>query len=134
MGWTFPWYSSFGSDFNYDFHVTADETVAPVEYNFQDKVALARGRENYQLQGELPGMSIFLRRGDRVFHAYSTYARGLDSVVSTYNWLDLTPFGRQEEGEDSPPGWPQTPMSWLRLHDSYEEVIKQQAPCCRTNS
>ena len=59
---------------------------------------------------------------DRIFHAYSTYGRGMDLLVGTYNWLDHTPFGRQEDWEDSPEGWPQTPThGWLRHHDKYGE-------------
>ncbi|MEZ0276247.1 MAG: DUF899 domain-containing protein, partial [Roseimicrobium sp.] len=61
MGWTIPWYSSFGSDFNYDFHVTTDPKVAPVEYNFQDASTLKRKEETYHLEGEQPGVSVFLR-------------------------------------------------------------------------
>jgi predicted dithiol-disulfide oxidoreductase (DUF899 family) len=59
---------------------------------------------------------------DRIFHAYSKYGRGMDLLVGTYNWLDHTPFGRQEDCEDSPEGWPQTPThGWLRHHDKYGE-------------
>jgi predicted dithiol-disulfide oxidoreductase (DUF899 family) len=97
MGWTVPWYSSFGNDFNYDFHVTADEAVAPIEYNYRDKVALEQAGLTYLLSGENPGLSVFLRTGDGVFHTYSTYARGLDLLLNTYNYLDLTPLGRQDE-------------------------------------
>jgi predicted dithiol-disulfide oxidoreductase (DUF899 family) len=75
MGWTVPWYSSFGSDFNYDFHVTMDETVAPVEYNYRNKAELLRKGETYFTQGESHGLSVFLRDGAGVFHTYSTYAR-----------------------------------------------------------
>src|SRR5437867_335837 len=78
MGWTFPWYSSLGSDFNYDFHVTHDEAVAPVEYNYTDKAELVRKGESFFTQGESHGLSVFLRDGDTIFHAYSTYARGTD--------------------------------------------------------
>jgi predicted dithiol-disulfide oxidoreductase (DUF899 family) len=65
MGWTIPWYSSYGSDFNYDFHVTLDETVAPVEYNYTDKAALLAKGESYFTDGESHGLSAFLRDGDR---------------------------------------------------------------------
>lgn len=76
MGWKLPWYSSFGSDFNYDFHVTTDEAVAPIEYNYQDKATLEKKGETYHLHGEQPGMSVFIRDDeDRVFHAYSTRTR-----------------------------------------------------------
>jgi predicted dithiol-disulfide oxidoreductase (DUF899 family) len=76
MGWKVPWYSSFGSEFNYDFHVTTDESMAPVEYNYQDKATLERKGETYHLSGEQSGVSVFLRDDeDRVFHTYSTYGR-----------------------------------------------------------
>ncbi len=97
MGWTVPWYSSFGSDFNYDFHATADEAITRVEYNYTDKAELIRKGETYHLRGEQHGVSVFLRDGNRIFHTYSTYGRGVDLLLGSYNWLDLTPFGRQEE-------------------------------------
>lgn len=100
MGWTVPWYSSFGSDLNYDFHVTLDETVAPVEYNYRNRAELVRNGEAYFTQGEAHGLSVFLRDRDRVFHTYSTYARGTDLLAGTYNYLDLTPMGRQEDWEE----------------------------------
>ncbi len=133
MGWTMPWYSSFGSSFNYDFHVTADETVAPVEYNYLSKVELEEKKHLYHVQGEQPGLSVFLKDGDRIFHTYSTYGRGLEALLTTYHMLDLTPFGRQEPWEDSPEGWPKTKMDWLRHHDKYED--QGQAPsCCRSEA
>jgi predicted dithiol-disulfide oxidoreductase (DUF899 family) len=92
-GWTFPWYSSYGSDFNYDFHVTLDETVVPVEYNFRTDV------EDEQ-PFEAPGRSCFLREGNSVFHTYSVYARGLETVGGSYYFLDETALGRQEEWEE----------------------------------
>ena len=94
-GWTVPWYSSFGSDFNYDFHVTLDESVAPVQYNYRDKSELEEAGKPWY-EGEQPGVSVFLRHGDRVFHTYSTFARGVELLVSTVQQLDLTPLGRQE--------------------------------------
>jgi predicted dithiol-disulfide oxidoreductase (DUF899 family) len=109
-GWTFPWYSSFGNDFNYDFHVTLDESRAPVEYNYRNRDELRRmGVSDDRLKGDWPGNSVFVREGSNVFHAYSTYARGLEQLFSPYNFLDLTPFGRQQDWEDSPSGWPQRP-------------------------
>ena len=94
-GWRVPWYSSFGSDFNYDFHATLDESVAPVQYNYRDRSELQEvGTPWYE--GEQPGFSVFLRDGDRVFHTYSTFARGVELLVSTVQHLDLTPLGRQE--------------------------------------
>ena len=80
MGWSFPWYSSSGSDFNYDFHVTYDEAVAPVEYNYLGKAELLAKGEPWFTQGESHGLSVFLRDGKSVFHTYSTYARGLRSA------------------------------------------------------
>ena len=83
-GWERPWYSSFGSDFNYDFQVTTDT-------------------------GETHGLSVFFRIDDDVFHTYSTYNRGTESLTDSYRLLDVTPYGRQEDWEDSPAGWPQHP-------------------------
>jgi predicted dithiol-disulfide oxidoreductase (DUF899 family) len=99
MGWTFPWYSSFGSDFNYDFHVTLDEAVAPIEYNYRDKEELERTGFSVAA-GEVHGTSVFLRDGDRVFHTYSTYGRGTEQVGGTHYYLDMTALGRQEEWEE----------------------------------
>lgn len=91
MGWTVPWYSSHGSDFN-------------------DDLGLGGGF----------GLSVLLRDGDEVFRTYFTNGRGVDRLRLDFNLLDLTPYGRQETWEDSPAGWPQTPtMHWLRLHDEY---------------
>ena len=123
MGWTFPWYSSFGSDFNYDFHVTHDEAVAPVEYNYLGKAELTAKGEDYFTQGESHGVSGFLRDGDQVFHTYSAYARGADLLVGTYNYLDLTALGRQEDWE-TPRGRSNSPfMAWLRHHDKYGDAV-----------
>jgi predicted dithiol-disulfide oxidoreductase (DUF899 family) len=108
-GWTLPWYSSFGSDFNYDFHVTLDENIAPIEYNYRDKAELERLNGPNVIQGESHGLSVFFRLGDDVFHTYSTYARGVESLTDAYSLLDMTPYGRQEDFEDSPPGYPQKP-------------------------
>lgn len=110
-GWTVPWYSSYGSDFNYDFHVTLDESVAPPEYNFRSKDELRKrsGEEPWFMEGEAHGLSVFFRMGDDVFHTYSTYARGCEGLTDAYSLLDRTPYGRQEDFEDSPEGWPQKP-------------------------
>jgi predicted dithiol-disulfide oxidoreductase (DUF899 family) len=117
MGWTVPWYSSFGSDFNYDFHVTLDQAAAPVEYNYKDLTEL--GPEWQGWSGEMFGVSAFLRHGGRVFHTYSSYARSCDMLDGTYNWLDLTARGRQEDWE-RPPGRSDGPaLAWLRHHDRY---------------
>ena len=108
--WTLPWVSSFGSDFNYDFHVTLDEKVAPPEYNYRSKAELAqRTDEPYFMSGESHGLSVFFRLEDEVFHTYSAYARGVEGLTHAYALLDRTAYGRQEDFEDSPPGWPQRP-------------------------
>jgi predicted dithiol-disulfide oxidoreductase (DUF899 family) len=107
-GWTFPWYSSRDNDFSYDYHVTLDPTRAPVEYNYMSLDQLhGAGLDDSILRGDWPGASVFLRRGEDVFHTYSTFARGLDHTGPGYPLLDLTPYGRQEKWEDSPSGWPQ---------------------------
>jgi predicted dithiol-disulfide oxidoreductase (DUF899 family) len=93
-GWTFPWYSSYGSDFNYDFHATLDGSVAPVEYNFRTM------DDQDEQSAEVPGRSSFLREGDSVFHTYSVYARGLETVGGSYYFLDETALGRQEDWEE----------------------------------
>lgn len=103
-GWPFPWYSSFGSEFNYDFHVTLDDSIAPVEYNYKPKAEMATPG-----QGEAPGLSVFFRDAETVYHTYSTFARGVENLTDSYSLLDMTPYGRQEDWEDSPPGWPQKP-------------------------
>lgn len=101
-GWTFPWYSSFGSSFNYDFHVTLDRSVAPAEYNFRSEGELEALGMGWMLEGtsEQPGHSAFLRRGDEVFHTYSSYARGAEWLGGSYAFLDLTALGRQEDWEE----------------------------------
>jgi predicted dithiol-disulfide oxidoreductase (DUF899 family) len=107
-GWTFPWYSSRDNDFTYDFHVTLDPKRAPIEYNYKSTDELrTAGFVDEVLRGDWPGASVFLRRGDEVFHTYSAFARGLDHSAPGYPYLDLTPYGRQETWEDSPAGWPQ---------------------------
>jgi predicted dithiol-disulfide oxidoreductase (DUF899 family) len=95
--WTFPWYSSFGSDFNYDFHVTMDDSVTPAEYNYRSAAEHRQGGMPWYTEGEQPAVSVFLREGGRVFHTYSTFARGSEHLVSTAMFLDLTPLGRQED-------------------------------------
>ena len=130
MGWTFPWYSSFGSDFNYDFHVTMDETVAPVEYNYRNKAEHVQKGEAYFTQGESHGLSVFLHDGDGICHTYSTYARGTDLLAGTYNYLDLTPLGRQEDWEQPVGRSDGRFMHWVRHHDRYEDSLKALASCC----
>jgi len=95
-GWTFPWYSSNGTDFNYDFHVTLDESVAPVEYNYRAEPSLLDGDRS----AEMPGYSCFLREGDEIFHTYSAFARGTEYVGNAYTYLDMTALGRQEDWEE----------------------------------
>ncbi len=103
-GWTFPWYSSNACDFNYDFHVTLDESVAPAEYNYRTPEEHRKAGTSYYVDGdqplELPGQSHFLRDGDRVFHTYSTFGRGGEMTGGSYYFLDLTALGRQEEWEE----------------------------------
>ena len=119
MGWTIPWVSSHHSDFNYDFHVTLDESRGSVEYDYEDKATHEEKGEDYFTAGEMHGISCFLRDGDRVYHTYSTYARGGDLLLGTYNFLDMTALGRQEDWEQ-PPGRSDGPfMSWVRRHDEY---------------
>ncbi len=100
-GWDWPWYSSGNSDFNFDYDVSFLAGDKDAEYNYAP-----RGRED---DGEGPGMSVFFRLGDDVYHTYSVYARGLESITDSYDFLDLTPYGRQQDFEDSPAGFPQHP-------------------------
>ena len=93
-GWTFPWYSSYGSDFNYDFDVTLDGSVKTPVYNFRP-MEVEPGTSQ-----EMPGTSCFLREGDRVFHTYSSFARGAEMTGGSYYFLDLTALGRQEPWEE----------------------------------
>jgi predicted dithiol-disulfide oxidoreductase (DUF899 family) len=119
MGWKFPWYSSYGTDFNYDFHATLDDRVAPVQLHFRDETELAEagtpwtsGPWTESMRGaELPGISAFLRVGADVFHTYSTYGRGLEEFHNGYRYLDLTALGRQERWEE-----PQGRATPLGLH------------------
>jgi predicted dithiol-disulfide oxidoreductase (DUF899 family) len=113
MGWTVPWYSSYGSDFNYDFHVTLDREIAPVVYNYRPLEQAPSG----SVEGH--GLSVFLRDGDSVFHTYSCYARGCEVLVGTYHYLDLTPLGRQEDWEEPRGRSDGSAMSWLHRHDRY---------------
>ena len=131
MGWTFPWASSFGSDFNFDFNVWFTEVQqreGGVEYNYRREAALQQ-REGSESEGEgaqkfaamsgtdvatytreRPGMSAFVLEDDGVvYHAYSTYARGLDGLWGMYQWLDRAPKGRNETS------------IWWRRHDEYNK-------------
>lgn len=105
MGWRFPWLSSHGTDFNYDFGVTLDARHA--EYNYAPVSEQPEGRPH---EGEREGLSVFLRDGERLFHCYSTYQRGLDPFLNTYNFLDHTPLGRREDDGI---------MHWVRHRDRY---------------
>jgi predicted dithiol-disulfide oxidoreductase (DUF899 family) len=114
MGWRFKWVSSAGSDFNHDFHVSftaADKAKGKVTYNFDTM--------DYAFD-ELPGASVFHRNeaGD-IFHTYSAYARGLDLMLGAYNWLDITPKGRNETHG----------MEWVKHHDRYD-TTPGAASCC----
>ena len=107
MGWTFKWVSSFNNDFNADFNVsfTAEEMEKGGTYNYKEGVRFP--------QEEAPGASVFAKdEAGNVFHTYSTFARGLDKLIGTYHFLDMTSTGRNEE--DLP--WP---MAWIRRHDEY---------------
>jgi predicted dithiol-disulfide oxidoreductase (DUF899 family) len=96
MEWSVPWYSSSDSDFTYDLGGSSST-------------------------GEISQMSVFLRDRDELYLCYQSTSRGLDRVNLVFNLLDMTPLGRQEEWEDSPDGWPQTPpYVWWRRHDEYQ--------------
>ncbi|HEX2319923.1 MAG TPA: DUF899 domain-containing protein [Streptosporangiaceae bacterium] len=110
MGWTFPWYSSHESDFNYDFHVTHDESVTPFEYNFRTAQELIdMGEPYFARPGEQGGVSVFIHDGDTVLHTWSGYGASTDVLSATDMRLDLTPLGRQDETVE------------LRHHDKYTE-------------
>lgn len=105
MDWAFPFYSSHGTSFNEDFGVTVNDN-------------------------EDQGMSFLVRDGDRVFRTHFTTGRGVEDAISTFVLLDHTVFGRQEQFEDAPAGWPQTEMySWWNLHDQYERTPEEVASC-----
>ena len=126
MGWTFPFASSYGSDFNYDFqaaHTKRDWDAGAVEYNFREEdprpsadqesslnawaeEIVGTDWETYRREG--PGMSAFALSGGVVYHTYSAYARGLDALWGMYQWLDRAPLGRNENG------------MWWRRHDEYD--------------
>jgi predicted dithiol-disulfide oxidoreductase (DUF899 family) len=125
MGWSFPWASSYGSDFNYDFgagYSEEQERDGMVEYNFAPRdlrepidpdgtlaqVAKSAGTDPETFRREAPGMSAFALEGAVVYHTYSAYARGLDGLWGMYQWLDRAPRGRNESGV------------WWRRHDEYE--------------
>jgi len=107
MGWRFKWLSSYGNDFNFDYHVSATEEEkkkGKMFYNY---------RTDELIGDEMPGLSVFYKdENGSVFHTYSTYARGLDILVGAYNFLDLVPKGRDEDHLDFT-------MEWIRRHDQY---------------
>jgi len=123
MGWTFPWASSFGSDFNFDFSVyfTEDQQRGGgVEYNYRREAAMreppagkgagfaaSSGVDLPTFLRERPGLSTFVLQDGAVYHTYSTYGRGVDAIWGMYQWLDRAPFGRNENGV------------WWRRHDEY---------------
>ena len=117
MGWSFNWVSSYGNDFNSDYRVSFTK----------DEMAKGKVYYNYDMQefpsDEGPGASVFFKDGTtgEIFHSYSTYGRGLDILVGAYNFLDLVPKGRDEDG------LPYT-MAWVRHHDRYGEDIAAGAP------
>lgn len=128
MGWTFPWYSSYGTDFNYDFHATVDDRVAPPMVHFRTKAELAEAGFPLaeDLNGEWPGISAFLQVDGEVFHTYSTYGRGIQEFHYGIPYLDLTALGRQEVWEE--PKGRAVPLGLhvggpnMRLPDEYDEA------------
>ena len=114
MGWRFPWASSFANDFNFDYHVSfpTDQAASEVDYNYEMQDV---GSD------EMPGLSAFYQDANGgIFHTYSAYARGLDSLVGTYNFLDVAPKGRDEHNLP----WS---MAWVRRHDEYGDAPKSKA-------
>ena len=109
MGWHFKWVSSFGSDFNFDYQVSAtpqEKANGIVNYNYVETTFPSEER---------PGTSVFCKNeAGEVFHTYSSYGRGLDILIGAYNFLDLAPKGRDEEGL-------RFSMAWVRHHDKYED-------------
>lgn len=124
MGWKFNWASSSGSDFNRDFQVSfIKEGKGQVYYNYD--------LQPFECE-ELPGVSVFCKDdAGQVFHTYSAYRRGVEVMMGTYNLLDLTPKGRDEQDG---------PMAWVRYHDRYEPTPAVEAApgteeaCCHTQS
>jgi predicted dithiol-disulfide oxidoreductase (DUF899 family) len=107
MGWSFPWYSLVGSDFNFDYHVS----FAP------DQLKNGKVEYNYHpvewVMSEAPGISVFLKDDSKIYHTYSTYARGLDMLNVAYHYMDLVPKGR-DEGDGGQ-------IEWLRRRDEYSD-------------
>jgi predicted dithiol-disulfide oxidoreductase (DUF899 family) len=116
MGWQFPWVSSFGGDFNYDYHVSftpEQKAKGKVDYNYE----MAEFPSD-----EAPGASVFYRDPStgEIFHTYSVYARGLDPLLGTYTLLDMVPKGRDEDGLPFS-------MAWVRHHDRYDSGVLADA-------
>jgi predicted dithiol-disulfide oxidoreductase (DUF899 family) len=141
MGWTFPWASSVGGDFNSDFSVsfTEEQQRSGIDYNYrreaviewrpnqegggaaaEAKFATMCGTDAATYQRERPGMSAFAFEDGVVYHTYSTYARGLDALWGMYQWLDRAPRGRNETGV------------WWRRHDEYASPPQAAGSCCHT--
>jgi predicted dithiol-disulfide oxidoreductase (DUF899 family) len=145
MGWTFPWASSYGSDFNYDYNVSftreqqrsgnigynykkgnvssRQNDIAPVDAAPEEgrKIAASTGTDWATYAQEAPGMSAFVQEDGIVYHTYSSYARGLDSLWGIYQWLDRAPFGRNEN------------EFWMRRHDEYDQQLQHKGDsndCC----
>ena len=116
MGWRFPWVSSFGTSFNYDYGVSfTEEQIAAKECNYN------YGTTPYG-HPDLPGTSVFARdEGGNVFHTYSAYTRGSEPLIGAFHWLDMTPKGRNESDT----------MSWLKLHDEYDGA---KSSCCAAHA
>jgi predicted dithiol-disulfide oxidoreductase (DUF899 family) len=111
MGWRFSWVSSHDSDFNFDYHVSATkDELAKGEMYYNYRMFKSRGEEQ-------PGISVFYKdEGDgSIYHTYSSYARGGDLLIGTYNYLDLTPKGRNETNPDH--------IDWIRHHDKYDDNV-----------
>src|SRR6202163_4523904 len=117
MGWRFKWVSSSDNDFNFDYRVSfTEEQIArgATDYNY--------GTTPYA-SADLPGTSVFAKDEEgRVFHTYSTYTRGSETLLGALNWLDLTPKGRNETGT----------MSWVRRHDEYDKSHGEADDCCHS--
>jgi predicted dithiol-disulfide oxidoreductase (DUF899 family) len=143
MGWNFPWASSLGGDFNFDFNIAFSEEQqrkGAVEYNYRREaawtvrgigdsltkrgegpvaeIAAMTGTDVAAYTRERPGMSAFVLEDGVVYHTYSTYSRGLDGLWGMYQWLDRAPKGRNEKG------------IWWRRHDEYEPLPKNAGSCC----
>jgi predicted dithiol-disulfide oxidoreductase (DUF899 family) len=116
MGWTFPWLSSHGTDFNFYFGVSfrkEDIVAGRALYNYETPIRQSE---------DMHGTSIFARdKTGTIYHTYSTYARGAELLDGAFMWLDLAPKGRNEQGV----------MSWVRLHDEYEPSADRGIDCCR---